>query len=212
MAARRLYGGYGITHLREWARELKVAGRTRMTGDELLVATFAASDAQLLVKETATLAGGTVKGAYFEMSCGCVIVATTDPIVHQLPVIDDRPPCADRLFVRGQYVAVCEKHRAGRRADWTLKLMNESTQRDSYRFFLWSLTRVMFATDVNEDRITVGARVESLEEDSDGEQGVVEDFDANGWPIVEFDCRPGETSTVNPSRLALVPARIPVNA
>ena len=208
MAARKYYGGYSITHLREWARELGVAGRTRMAGDELLVATFAASDAQLLARETAALAGGPVKGAHFEMECGCVIVATTDPLAHRLPVIDDRPPCADRLFVRGQYVALCEKCRDGRRADWTLKHKNEAAERDSYRFFLWSLTRVTFVTDMNEDRITVGARVESYAGHSDGEQGTVEGFDANGWPIVEFDFRPGDAFECNPTHLAVVPPAV----
>lgn len=59
-------------------------------------------------------------------------------------------------------------------------------------------------TDVNENEIAEGARVESLYPDNEGALGTVEGFDPSGWPDVVFDALPGEAFTCMPSRLMVV--------
>lgn len=52
---RKLYDGRGITELRRWARDLGVAGRSTMTGDELSAACVAACRANVVAAEQAVL-------------------------------------------------------------------------------------------------------------------------------------------------------------
>lgn len=61
-------------------------------------------------------------------------------------------------------------------------------------------------TDVNEVEITEGDRVESLELDTDGWLGTIEQFDAYGFVCVEWDQDPGEIYTHRPVRVMKVGA------
>ncbi len=53
--ARKLYSGYGITELRTWARDLNIAGRSKMTGDKLVTACKAQVRANVVAAEQAIL-------------------------------------------------------------------------------------------------------------------------------------------------------------
>lgn len=61
-------------------------------------------------------------------------------------------------------------------------------------------------TDVNEVEIAEGDRVESLELDTDGWLGRIEQFDAYGFVCVEWDNAPGEIYTHRPVRVMKVEA------
>jgi hypothetical protein len=102
---RKTFGGYGLTELRTIARDLKIPGRTRMTGDELLTACLARWDANRREKENAVLRTLTlIPGARFTLTCGCVLEATTH-------VLSWGPYGA--LYVHGAYVSICPKHQRG---------------------------------------------------------------------------------------------------
>jgi hypothetical protein len=63
--ARKTFEGYSLTELRSYAREHKIAGRMKMTGDELLVMVRACWDAQrrdaeALVMRQVTIQPGTL--------------------------------------------------------------------------------------------------------------------------------------------------------
>lgn len=61
-------------------------------------------------------------------------------------------------------------------------------------------------TDVNEVEITEGDRVESLELDTDGWLGTIDQIDAYGSVHVEWDNAPGQTYSHRPVRVMKVEA------
>lgn len=79
--SRKTYKGYGITELRHWARDLKVAGRSKMTGDELVAACFAGARAQVVAAEQAVLAAVTVEPGTLlrHKSTGTIVRVTSTP-------------------------------------------------------------------------------------------------------------------------------------
>lgn len=102
VAARKLYDGYGLTELRAYASEYKIPGRTRMTGEELVVAVRQVWVDNRKAKEATFLTGGVVVAGVTKlaMDCGCVIRATSSIMADTR--FDDRP-----LFVRAEMVSFC---------------------------------------------------------------------------------------------------------
>ena len=80
--ARKTYSGHSITSLRQWARDLKIAGRSKMTGDELLVACRAEAFANLRHAEDLVMrqAGGTLAVGTLlrHRSSGDIVRVTSD--------------------------------------------------------------------------------------------------------------------------------------
>lgn len=104
---RKYYDGYGITELRRYAREMKIVGRSKMDGYELLAACRKGWDARRAEKEQALLtAGPVVPGTLLKFkSCDCVIRVTSD--VQTLLRYG-------ALFVRAEYVSLCDRCQRGR--------------------------------------------------------------------------------------------------
>lgn len=201
--AHKLYDGYGITELRGWARKLNVRGRSKMSGDTLVTACRRANDEQLAVREQAALAAGTVLGARFAMQCGCVIEATSEPINHSIP------QSADRLFVRGQYVSLCDACKKNTPAglDYLNRAARGEMYGEPYRFFLWSLTRVEPShMDINGTPVEVDSRVEGLGQERNGALGTVVSLHDPGYVGVEWDSDQGEQFDVRTELLLVVTA------
>ena len=79
------YGGYRITELRRYATEYKIAGRSKMTGDELLVAVRDYWTAQRDAQQDEVLAGGplTVGTILRHKSSGCLIRVTGETYIWE---------------------------------------------------------------------------------------------------------------------------------
>lgn len=79
--ARKLYSGYGITELRSWARDLKIAGRTRMAGDKLVAACKAQVRANVVAAERAVLSAVAVEPGTLlrHKSTGTIVRVTSFP-------------------------------------------------------------------------------------------------------------------------------------
>lgn len=71
--ARKLYDGYGLTEMRRYAREYKIPGRSRMTGDELLAALHAYWDARRIEQEQAVIASATGDALLRHKSSGYIV-------------------------------------------------------------------------------------------------------------------------------------------
>jgi len=82
--ARKLYNRYGITELRTWARDLKIAGRSKMTGDELVAACFAVVRARVVAAERAVLAAVAVEPGTLlrHKETGTVVRVTSWPVPY----------------------------------------------------------------------------------------------------------------------------------
>jgi hypothetical protein len=135
------YDGYGITELRAWARELKIAGRSKMSGDQLVAACKARAAELRIARENAVLDGETLAvGTLLAEACGCIIRSTSQ-VRYQV----DSGPKPYPLYVRGEYVKQCTTRGYFHNAT-PLKVMNERAAgqygTDPYRFFLHSLRRL----------------------------------------------------------------------
>lgn len=64
----------------------------------------------------------------------------------------------------------------------------------------------MLITDVNEVEIAEGDRVESMELDTDGWLGTIDQIDAYGTVHVEWDNAPGQTYSHRPVRVMKIEA------
>lgn len=79
--ARKLYSGYGITELRGYAREYKIAGRSKMDGYQLAAAVNAVWRQRVIDVERAVLAAVKVEPGTLlrHKSTGTVVRATSTP-------------------------------------------------------------------------------------------------------------------------------------
>lgn len=135
----KTYGGYGITEMRTMAREYKIVGRSKMTGDQLLIALRAFWDAQRQIEErrvSAEVGSGSWIGVELVMPCGCIIRATSE--------VQTSEKHGGALYVSGEYVSLCVNDMAG----WTsearrIAYVNHNARGenggDPYRFMLYSL-------------------------------------------------------------------------
>lgn len=73
---RRMYDGYSLKSLREWASDLKVAGRSKMGGLELLAACRVANLANIRTMEQAVLPAVKIGALLRNKSTGDVIRVT----------------------------------------------------------------------------------------------------------------------------------------
>ncbi len=82
--ARKLYSGYGITELRNWARDLKIDGRSKMTGDKLVAACKAQVRANVLAAEQAVLSVVSVEPGTLlrHKGTGAVMRVTSTPVPY----------------------------------------------------------------------------------------------------------------------------------
>lgn len=81
--ARKMYDGYSLTTLREWARDLKVAGRSKMGGYELLTACKAANFAQVQAAEEAVLPAVKIGALLRHKSTGDIIRVIGDVFIWE---------------------------------------------------------------------------------------------------------------------------------
>jgi len=131
----KTYGGYGITEMRTMAREYKIAGRSKMSGDQLLTALHAYWDAKRQTEERRVLAEvrGPWIGAELVMACGCVIRATSEPQTSERH--------GDALSVSAEYVSLCANEMAGwvSTEERRIAYLNQPERAGSYRFMLYQL-------------------------------------------------------------------------
>jgi len=134
----KTYGGYGITEMRTMAREYKIVGRSKMSGDQLLTALHAYWDAKRQTEERRVLAEvrGPWVGAELVMSCGCVIRATSAPQTSERN--------GNALYVTAEYVSLCANEMAGwtdetRRVDYLNRGGTGCRVADPSRFMLYQL-------------------------------------------------------------------------
>jgi len=82
---RKTYGGYGITELRQCAKEYKIAGRTKMDGWDLLAAVRAYWEAERQRKEQELLAAAKVEPGVLlrHKSTGDVIRVLTNVVTWE---------------------------------------------------------------------------------------------------------------------------------
>jgi hypothetical protein len=133
--AMRTYGGYGITEMRTLAREYKIAGRSKMSGDELLTALRAYWDAKRQVEERRVLGEvrGPWVGAELVMSCGCVIRATSEPRTSARH--------GDALYVFAEYVSLCANEMSGWASteERRVAYLNQQAEQNLCCFMLYQL-------------------------------------------------------------------------
>ncbi len=132
----KTYGGYGITEMRTMAREYKIAGRSKMSGDQLLTALHAYWDAQRQTEERRVLAEvrGPWVGAELVMSCGCTIRATS------IPQTSERH--GDALSITAEYTDLCANEMVGWVSSESRRIAYLNAQRlngEPMRFMLYQL-------------------------------------------------------------------------
>lgn len=117
--ARKTFQGYSLTSLREWARDLKIAGRSKMSGDELVAACKAANFAQVQAMEQAVLPGVKLGALLRHKGTGDIIRVTSGPTVWEpygtLYITADYVECDGwgdaRRAERAAYENECNTHR-----------------------------------------------------------------------------------------------------
>lgn len=120
MSRRTDIGTYTVAELRQYARELNIPGRSKMTGPELLLACRKGWSDAAAAKEDAVLrTGEVVPGALVTMKCGDVIRAAT---TVQVEVHQDKGLRTERLYFLGEYVSLCD---ICKRSTVSLKALND---------------------------------------------------------------------------------------
>lgn len=78
--ASKTYDGYRITELRHWARDLKIAGRSKMDGNQLVAACRAGARAAVIDAEQAVLNAVHVEAGVLlrHKSTGAIVRVTSD--------------------------------------------------------------------------------------------------------------------------------------
>lgn len=142
MSARTDYDGYGITELRQYARELNIPGRSTMTGPQLLTAVRGSWNARRVAAERQVMPA-VRPGAYlrFKSHTDCVIKVTSH-------IIDDTSNLAlganqtRALYVEAEYVSMCANCDHGRNGGPVTarhRMDYHNTRAVPYRFLLWTL-------------------------------------------------------------------------
>lgn len=142
------FDGYGITELRRHAREMRIPGRTAMSGPELLTAVTSAWDSRRVAAEQAIMPA-VRPGAFlrFKSHPDCVIKVTS----HVLAWTDlaRQPNETTPLYVEAVHVSMCSNCDRGTRGG---QAVTEQSRLDfhnaaatgangsrAFRFMLWSL-------------------------------------------------------------------------
>lgn len=130
--ASKFYGGYRITEMRAWAREYKIAGRSKMTGDELLVALRGYWDARRQAAEQAVIEFATPGAVLRNKDTGDLVR------VVEMPYTD--PALGGAVRFKAEYIEIVNPHDlpgawAGRGAD-RARYYNESNARADEAGFL----------------------------------------------------------------------------
>ena len=130
--ARNMYDGHSLTGLRQWARELKIAGRSKMGGLELLTACHVANLANIRALEEAVLPAVRVGALLRHKTGGDIIRVTGDVYAWQPNGASYGSRCAPAEYVE------CDGWGDARRAERAAH-QNDSNKRYNHvaRHPLW---------------------------------------------------------------------------
>lgn len=99
---RKLYGGYGLTEMRTYAREYKIPGRSKMDGDQLLAALRAYWGARRVAAEQAVIGAATVGAVLRHRSTG--------DLVRVVGPVEPKSASDDALCFKAEYVEIVNPH------------------------------------------------------------------------------------------------------